>query len=162
MLTGNALVNALNGNNDANTLIGKDGADTLNGLGGDDTLGGGRGADLLDGGIGNDKVSGGRGADQVMGGVGNDALTGAEGPDTFVFAPGSGIDTITDFHDTGGAVDDLIDVSRYGFTDVDDIGRSAQGNDLVLDFGSGNTVVIIDYLENHSASAIRDDILIFA
>lgn len=162
VLTGNALINVLTGNNDANTLIGRDGNDTLNGLGGDDTLGGGRGADLLDGGLGGDKVSGGRGADSIVGNAGNDTLTGDLGPDTFVFASGSGADTITDFKDTGGAADDLIDVSRYGFTDADDIGRSAKRNDLVLDFGSGNTLVIIDYLENHSASAIRDDILIFA
>ena len=161
VLAGNALINKLDGNNDANTLIGRQGADTLNGLGGDDTLGGGRGGDLIDGGLGNDQVSGGRGTDSIGGNAGNDTLTGDLGPDTFFFASGSGTDIITDFKDTGGAADDLIDVSRYNFADVDDIGRSAKGNDLVLDFGSGNTLVIVDYLENHSASAIRDDMLIF-
>lgn len=55
---------------------------------GHDTLWGGQGADTLEGNAGNDVL---------LGAAGNDNLSGNEGADVFVFAPGSGQDTIKDF-----------------------------------------------------------------
>ena len=46
---------------------------------------------------GNDVIKGGAGDDWIVGGAGNDTLTGNAGKDSFVFAVGSGQDTITDF-----------------------------------------------------------------
>ena len=161
-LTGNALDNLLTGNADTNRLLGMQGNDTISGGDGKDIIGGGSGNDLLDGGNGNDKVSGGGGKDNVTGGTGNDTLTGGVAADIFVFEPGSGIDIITDFKDTGLAGDDAIFVVAYGFSGIGDIGRSASGDDLVLDFGGGNTVTILDYLQTHSLANIRDDIILAA
>jgi len=55
------------------------------------------GDDLLDGKGGDDILFGGSGNDRLIGGDGNDRLTGGKGHDTFVFAPGSGHDVVTDF-----------------------------------------------------------------
>jgi hypothetical protein len=63
-------------------------ADTINGREGNDALYGKGGNDFLYGGTGNDKISSGKGTDQLIGG---------DGADIFVFAGGSGTDTITDF-----------------------------------------------------------------
>ncbi|MBY0322259.1 MAG: VCBS domain-containing protein [Reyranella sp.] len=55
-----------------------------------DVLTGNAGANRLDGSFGNDRI---------IGGGGNDTLVGGFGNDVFVFAPGSGSDTVTDFQD---------------------------------------------------------------
>jgi len=75
----------LTGNNAANTLTGLDGNDTLLGGSGNDTL---------------------------VGGNGNDVLTGGSGLEQFVLnAPGTGIDSITDFK----VIDDTLVVSASQF-----------------------------------------------
>ena len=79
---------------------------------GNDTLVGGDGADTLDGGIEGDTLEG---------GTGNDQITGGAGDDIFVYNPGDGNDTITDFNsgNTGSLGDgnttnnDFIDLSSY-------------------------------------------------
>ncbi|MDP8935912.1 MAG: calcium-binding protein, partial [Cyanobacteriota bacterium] len=53
--------------------------------------------DFLVGSAGNDLLNGDNGDDTLTGGLGSDTLTGGNGQDIFVFAPGEGIDTITDF-----------------------------------------------------------------
>ena len=60
------------------------------------------GNDVLIGGAGNDWLMGdewlaGGGNDWLDGGAGNDWLDGGNGDDTFVFRPGSGMDTVEDF-----------------------------------------------------------------
>ncbi|GET38404.1 calcium-binding protein [Microseira wollei] len=93
----------LNGFAGNDTLVGGTGVDILNGgdghdlLLGDDLQIGAGGDDILNGGAGNDTLNGGKGADQLRGGAGNDILTGGNGPDTFIFAPGEGTDTVSDF-----------------------------------------------------------------
>ena len=84
-------------------------------------------ADTLTGDFGNDIITG-------LGGA--DALTGGAGADTFVFAPGHGNDTITDF----AVGEDLIDLS--GFVDI----RPADFADLSIadvDDGDGGTNAVI-------------------
>lgn len=94
------------------TLLGEDGNDTLSGEAGDDSIAGGAGDDFIDGGDGNDNLNG---------GTGNDVLIGGDGTDTFVYAPGDGNDTITDFNvgntgtldDGNNANNDFIDLSAF-------------------------------------------------
>ncbi len=107
------------GNDGDNLVVGAGGDDTLQGDKGNDTLLGNAGADRLDGGdgndtlfggSGNDTLLGGKGVDRLEGGNGNDILTGGEDSDTFVFRPGFGIDTVTDFA-TVGATHDVLEIT---------------------------------------------------
>ncbi len=102
--------NIINGTNLAETIIGTVLVDHIAGLGGADTIRGGGGADLIDGGADNDKLYGEAGADTITGGSGSDQMSGGDGADLFIFAPGSGADSITDF--VVGT--DLIDLTGYG------------------------------------------------
>jgi Ca2+-binding RTX toxin-like protein len=63
---------------------------------------GGAGNDVLWGGAGADQLLGGAGNDTLLGAAGNDTLSGGAGADSFLFAAGSGQDTITDFSATDG------------------------------------------------------------
>ena len=92
------------------TLTGGAGTDIIRGGSGADTIDGGAGADILLGDSGADTIDGGEGDDIIRGGTGDDTLTGGAGADTFVFAPGDGSDTITDF-DTD---EDRINLSTFG------------------------------------------------
>ena len=62
-------------------------------------INGGNGKDTIVGTAGDDTIDGGNGKDSITGGAGNDILTGGNGADTFIFGPGFGHDTITDFGD---------------------------------------------------------------
>ena len=76
---------------------------------------------IVDAGAGDDTIVGGSGDDRIDGGLGNDSITGGGGNDTFVYSPGDGHDTITDFNaGNSGALDDgdttnndFIDLSGY-------------------------------------------------
>ena len=118
-LFGDSGADAIDGGADDDVILGGSGADTLNGGAGADLIRGGSGADTIDGGAGADIIFGGSGADTIdggagddviFGGSGDDALTGGEGADTFVFAPGDGNDTITDFNTS----EDTINLSMFG------------------------------------------------
>ena len=81
------------------------------------------------------------GDDIIEGTAADNRLTGGEGADTFVFGPGHGNDTITDF--TGGT--DNIDLSAFtGITSVDDLVYWQDGNDTVIFTGhhGGGTIVL--------------------
>ncbi|NHZ80008.1 hypothetical protein F2P44_12075 [Massilia sp. CCM 8695] len=95
-------------------LAGLAGNDTIFGYGGDDTLEGGRGDDVLDGSIGSD---------------------------VYVFKRGDGRDTITD--NNGWYADGMVDVLRLGsgISASTTLARHV-GDDLVLDFGSGDSVKV--------------------
>lgn len=89
----------------ADTISGLDGVDTLWGNGGDDTiyagthddnLRGGDGNDILNGEAGFDNIQGNNGNDTLIGGTGGDTLLGGAGDDTYIFAAGSGSDTVTE------------------------------------------------------------------
>ena len=79
------------------TLTGSGNADTLNGGADNDIIFGGAGNDSLFGDKGNDSLSGDKGNDSLWGGAGNDTLIGGAGNDVFIFRPGEGTDTITDY-----------------------------------------------------------------
>ena len=110
-------------------------------VGGDynDTLSGGDGNDTIDGGDGNDLIKGGNGNDSIIGGFGNDTLYGDAGDNTYEFSVGSGQDVVY----VGNGSD------KIKFTDVNegDITVSRVGNNLVLSYGTDDTVTVANYFK---------------
>jgi peroxidase len=138
----------INGGDGCDIVLGKAGDDTLTGGANDDQLFGGDGKDTLDGGAENDLVYGGAGDDVVKGGAGDDIIAGEGGNDKlyggadddfFVFAKGSGQDTIQDFN----FYIDKIDVSAFGYDDIGDLTITTQGSVTTVDFGDGDSVALI-------------------
>ncbi len=116
----------------SDTLIGGEGRDTLIGNAGDD---------LLMGGEGNDNLDGGEGDDWLIGGEGDDTLTGGTGSDTFVFSPGHGNNTITDFR----VDEDEINLMFYkDITSFDQLSLTQDGLNVVMDLSSqgGGKIVL--------------------
>lgn len=135
-LTGGQGNDSLWGDAGFDTLLGGAGADLLSGGAGIDRLLGGNGADTLSGGSGDDDLFGGAGADRLFGGsgadildggAGDDILNGGTGADSFLFAPGTGQNRITDFRLAEG---DILQLSS-GF-----LGGAATGAAVVTTFGS--------------------------
>ena len=130
------LANGLIGGDLPGIISGSQASEVMDGKGGDDLLYGGGGNDTLLGGLGNDLLDGGNGRDILDGGAGDDVLTGGRGSDTFVFRPGFGHDTITDF----SIFEDRLDIS--GFHNRPGISFSRSGSTVELDFGGGDTLSI--------------------
>ena len=159
----------LSGSNFDDVLSGDDGANLLAGYSGDDTLSGGKGDDILygDGVVvvdthgtggsgpigtivdvslldfpepaGNDILDGGKGDDILNGGGGDDTLTGGQGRDIFAFGAASGNDTVTDFRNNQDAI-------RFegvaGVDDFSDLTVTAMGNDTLISWGTGDSILI--------------------
>jgi len=178
--TGNALANKIVGNALNNILSGLGGNDQLFGEAGADLVFGGAGADVIFGGAdndtlrgedGNDKITGGTGADDLFGGAGNDSLTagsdgslldggtgndilgGGAGEDVFVFATGSGRDSVVDF-DLGR------DVLRLDGINTDLVVVQARGGNVLISWGTSDLITLSqpDWL----ASAQLDTLDLFA
>ena len=80
------------------------------------SLNGDQGAnDMLVGTNGNDVLNGRGGDDIIIALGGNDTITGGTGNDRFVFSPGSGQDTITDFT-AGIGTDDVIELRGFNLS----------------------------------------------
>lgn len=107
-----------------------------------DTINGGDGDDTIEGGLGDDIINGGNGDDYIIGGAGNDRLAGNAGNNTFEFTSGDGIDTVL----VGNGTDTLY------FTDMDknNIVISRVGNNLVLEYGSDDKVIISNYFNTNA------------
>jgi Ca2+-binding RTX toxin-like protein len=104
---------------------------------------GGEGEHVV-GGAGADTFVGGAGNDTLDGGAGADTLTGGAGSDTFVFKPGYGADTVTDFTPTGAGAD-VIDLS--GFSALGSFGAvmahaTQSGADTVINLGGGDVLTL--------------------
>ncbi|MBR1143698.1 tandem-95 repeat protein [Bradyrhizobium sp. AUGA SZCCT0431] len=92
--------------------------------------------DTIVGTASSDNLSGHNGNDTITGGGGNDVLSGGAGADKFVFATGTGADTITDFVHGFGKQLDLTGVNGiYGFADVQ-AHATQVGLNTVLTFGA--------------------------
>ncbi|MEX0284431.1 MAG: tandem-95 repeat protein [Paracoccaceae bacterium] len=115
------------------------GNDTLIGDGAENRLRGRSGDDGIDGGAGNDRLEGESGNDTLLGGLGDDTLSGGSGADTFLFNLGDGLDTITDFD----ALEDQIDLSQTGLSDISEITAFNDGTNLQIDYGIGGDAVIL-------------------
>lgn len=158
---GGAGADTIDGGTGNDRIEGRAGADTIFGGTGDDTIvgydsanmaaggiiagsddgsadyiDGGDGNDIIAGGAGNDTLIGGADRDTIIGGAGNDVLTGGLGNDIFMYTPGDGNDTISDFNagntgtlsDDDNANNDFIDLSAY----YDNIGE------LYADYADNN------------------------
>lgn len=98
------------------------------------------GKKTLDG-IGNalaNTITGNAQANVITGLGGNDMLTGGGGADSFVFAPGSGQDTIKDF--VHGS--DHIDVSAFGFTGLTDLVVVYDAKSTTITLAEGDMLVL--------------------
>ncbi len=150
-LSGNAANNTLKGGTGGDTLLGQAGKDTLMGQAGSDTLKGHKGNDTLLGGAGRDTLKGGTQNDTLNGQKGDDTLFGQGGADKFVFFKTGGNDTIADFTDD-------VDTIRFGkLGDADAVLAAATqvGDDVVFDFGGGDTLTVLDTI----VSVLSDDII---
>ncbi len=166
VIIGNAGNNQLNGNDGNDVLDGKGGADVMNGGKGDDTfyvdnagdvigeyanqgtdtviasvtysLAGINAENLTLTGTADLNATGNSYNNVLTGNSGHNVLTGGYGADTFVFAVGSGADTITDFSAGQG---DTIDLHAYaGFAHT----VTQSGNNAVIDFGHGNVITVLN------------------
>ncbi|MFZ5963135.1 Hint domain-containing protein [Thalassococcus sp. BH17M4-6] len=105
-------------------------------------------------GAGDDTITGGSGNDTITGGAGSDSLTGGSGDDVFVYTPGDGADTITDFNtgNSGALSDgdttnnDFIDLSAF-YDSVFEI-RKDFADDGILNQSTGG-----DYSDNSQFGA---------
>ena len=154
ILAGDQRANSLSGGRGDDTIYGGPGGDesnrdTMDGGPGDDRLFGGRGDDELYGGEGSDTLKGGTGADTLWGGSGDDMLDGGAGADvldggigfdTFIFAPGHGEDTVTDFRNGR----DLIDIKAFGLPGFDDLAVSPDPGGVIIDLTDhgGGTILL--------------------
>jgi len=141
--TGNDVLWANAGND---VLFGGDGSDTLDGGAGHDILQGGAGNDtlrdrtgagLLDGGAGGDTLFGGAGNEFFLGGTGNDTILTGAGADVIAFNRGDGRDALYASGAPQGSV-----LSLGGGISCDDLTFSKSGNDLVLETGSGDAILL--------------------
>lgn len=117
---------------------------------GNDAVRGGSGDDEIYGGDGKDNLFGDSGNDIISGGDGNDKLHGGEGTDVFVFSVGDDADYIRDFNVFEDKIElrgidgmflydgDLEIFPVYSYQEY----ASQVGNDVVLDFGGGDTLTL--------------------
>ena len=152
ILQGTSVDDTFNGLGGSDQIFGGAGADTISGNEGNDALYADAyssqtdpalGTDVegtwnrLFGDTGDDLLVSGAGFDDLWGGSGNDTLTGGAGADWFVFEPGSGVDTITDF--TPGT-DNIIVMANMNGAGEPVVSQNADGT--VVDFGGGNAVLL--------------------
>jgi Ca2+-binding RTX toxin-like protein len=106
------------------------------------TIDGGAGNDIIFGSGGSDTLLGGNGNDTLGGGGGPDTLTGGIGNDTFVYGPGGGADTVTDFTIGGDRINLAAFAGIHSLGDVLALATQV-GADTVLNFGAGNTLTLL-------------------
>ena len=94
------------------------------------------------GGKGNDILIAGGGQLEVLnGGLGNDRYTGKGGCDYFFTGPGQGRDVVTDFDAVGNGdfySQDYFTTAGGTYTIRD------RGRDVVIDFGGGDKLILLD------------------
>jgi Ca2+-binding RTX toxin-like protein len=120
-------------------LTGDAATPVLEGNGGNDTLNAGSTNSLLSGGEGNDALNGAAGDDFLAGGSGDDVLTTGEGNNLIAYNAGGGTDTVVS---AAGAQNTL---SFGGGIGYDDLSLSKEGNDLVVNAGANDRVVLKDW-----------------
>lgn len=110
--------------------------------GGKDRFTGSDNDDLAWAGKGDDRVNGLGGNDSINGELGDDKMTGGSGSDHFffLFDGEGGKDVITDFDANGGGQSQ--DYIAAQFDDVLSIKQN--GDDVVINFGDGNTLTLLD------------------
>ena len=147
-ITGTYIDDVITGGILKDTLNGGDGNDYIDSGDGNDYTNGGNGNDTLIGGNGNDTIRGGAGNDKIYGGYGNDKLYGDSGNDTFYFDNAAndlnGDDTVY-----SGSGYDILDISEVDFSNMK---FTRNGNNLIIQYGTHETVTIYNYLANTKSS----------
>jgi Ca2+-binding RTX toxin-like protein len=117
---------------------------------------GNAGDNVLAGNSGSNILSGLSGNDTLIGGGGNDTLSGGAGHDAFVFGPGFGKDTVTDFSVSDG---DILQFDGHVFADVQHVlDASTQiGADVVIALDAANAIT----LKGIALSALHADEFVF-
>lgn len=152
---GNDLIHGGRGND---TIWGGGGNDVIHagggnnviwGAPGNDTIYGGAGNDVIGGGAGNDLIHGGAGNDTIYGGTGNDTIWGGAGADRFIFFREQQSNRIMDFNPAEG---DVLQLKQWLWRNagpltaaqvVERFGSINAQGDLVLDFGSARTTIVL-------------------
>jgi hypothetical protein len=101
------------------------------------------------------------GNNQIVSGANSNILTGGPGNDTFVFAPGFGNDTITDFTRVVGDRD-MIDLTAFHFASgADALSHAvANGADTVFNFGNNDTLTVLHTAAGNVTNLLVNDLLI--
>lgn len=120
------------------TLTGT-GGDILSGGAGNDTLSTPSGNGLLAGGAGNDALTGGNGADFYVGNSGNDTIHTGSGAAVVAFNAGDGQDAVY----FGGTQPKTL--SLGGGIGYQNLALSKNGNDLVLETGDNESIMLKDW-----------------
>lgn len=146
-IEGGGGADAFYGQNGADEIFGRKGADALFGGNGSDTIKGGAGADRVYGGNGRDLVDLGAGRDVFFdnaqtGPAGSDTITGGAGADRFVFGSAIAEEVITDFEVGVDALAIAAGLAHGQSAAEIASAASVVGDDLVLDFGSGQTITL--------------------
>jgi len=101
--------------------------------------------------VGDDIITGSNVVDTLAGGLGNDFLSGGDGADTYLYNIGDGTDTIED----NGIFDtDVLTITGYSSTDAS-FSRVPFTNHLLIDFGGGDAVIIINGLVSDNIDKIE-------
>ncbi|WP_310742437.1 calcium-binding protein, partial [Ideonella azotifigens] len=148
------------GNGANNTFNANAGNDLADGGAGNDVMHGNDGNDQLLGAGGNDTLYGDNGNDTLDGGIGDDALSGGAGSDTYLFARGSGSDTLNNTDSSTGKTDTLAFGAGIAPSDIK-ITRS--GDNLILSIvGSSDKVTVTSYFSADGTSNYRLELITFA
>jgi Ca2+-binding RTX toxin-like protein len=119
----------------------------------DDTFMGDALRDFVAGNGGNDTLGGGKGVDYLIGGAGSDR---------FVYRPGDGADTISDFT-SDILVRDKLALTAFGLNFAELMAHATQvGANTLFDFGDGDTLLLLNVQKDHLvasnfAATIGDD-----
>ena len=98
-----------------------------------------------------DVITANSGNDTLIGGTGNDTLVGGAGLDTFSLDYGTGVDTVIDASLQGGAI------QLGNNVNLDYLTATQQGNDLLLQIDSTDSMLIQGYYTNpQSTWTIQD------
>ncbi len=135
----------LRGNDSASSLLGQIGNTILEGNGGSDVLSDGDGNNLYSGGTDDDVVTGGAGNDLFAGGSGNDTLITGGGSNIIAYNAGGGVDTV---YADAGAENTL---SLGGGLQYADLSLSRDSNDLVLNTGADDKIILKDWYAGNSS-----------
>jgi Ca2+-binding RTX toxin-like protein len=135
---GSPYADVLFGSSADNLLEGRDGNDFMQGDAGNDTIKGGNGDDTLLGGSGNDVIYTNAGVNYVDAGAGDDTIYLSAGAQTVQAFAGMGVDWVSGFNNRIAAGADPRIQVLAGDTYV----VSVVGSDVVVDFGSGNKLIL--------------------
>ena len=135
----------LRGDSQASVLLGQIGNTLLEGNAGSDTLTDEDGNNLFSGGVGDDVATGGAGNDIFAGGSGNDTLITGSGRNVIAYNAGGGVDTV---YADAGAENTL---SLGGGLQYADLSLSRDNNDLLLNTGADDKIILKDWYAGNSS-----------